>query len=142
MAGKQRYTAAELIEAAKATGGNKSAAARQLNCDRQTVQNYCNRYPTVNRAFEQERQAMVDWAESGLREAVITRKEPWAIKFTLSTLGKDRGYTERRDMRIGGLSDNDLDSAIATELARLAAVGKASDVRASEGDADTAEAEP
>lgn len=95
MAGKQKYTSEELIAAAEATGGNKSAVARQLNCDRQTVQNYCNRYITVNRAFEQERQKMVDWAESGLRDAVIDDKEPWAIKFTLATLGKDRGYVPK-----------------------------------------------
>jgi len=96
MAGKQKYTAEELIAAAQATGGNKSAVARKLNCDRQTVQNYCNRYVTVDRAFEQERQKMIDWAESGLRDAVITHKEPWAIKFTLATIGKDRGYTEEK----------------------------------------------
>jgi len=86
---RQRYTATQLIQLARDVGGNKTAAARRLGCDRTTVQNYCNRYPTVERAFEEERQAIADWAESGLRDAVITMREPWAIKFALATLRKD-----------------------------------------------------
>jgi len=102
MAGKQQYKAEELIEAARKTGGNKAAAARLLGCTRQTVDLYCNRYVTVKQAFDDERETMVDWAESGLRDAVITTKAPWAIKFILRTLGKDRGYTERVEQEITG----------------------------------------
>jgi len=59
----------------------------------------------------------------------------WCIERRCKILGIDA------PQKMQVLSDNDLDAAIATELARLAAVGKAPDVRASEGDADTAEAE-
>ena len=100
----RRYTAAELIQAAKETGGNKSAAGRRLGCSRQTVENYCKRYTTVNEAFENERRAMVDWAESHLRKYVIAGAE-WAVKFVLRTLGKDRGYTERTEHSIGGTGE-------------------------------------
>ena len=97
-----RYTAQQMIEAAQKTGGNKSAAARLLDCHRETVQRYCRNMVTVNAAFEEQRQVMVDWAETGLREAVITRKDPWAIKFVLRTQGKDRGYVERTETEQSG----------------------------------------
>jgi hypothetical protein len=64
--------------------------------------NYCKRYKTVERAFQQEREKLVDHAETGLRYAVINRKDPWAIKFVLRTLGRDRGYTEQQKHVIDG----------------------------------------
>jgi len=48
--------------------------------------------------------------------------------------------TERTRMEI--VSDDDLDSAIATELARLAGASKEAVLRAAEGDAGPTEAEP
>jgi len=59
----------------------------------------------------------------------------WCIERRCKILGIDA------PQKMQVLSDNDLDAAIATELARLAAVGEAADVRASEGDADAAETE-
>jgi len=60
----------------------------------------------------------------------------WCIERRCKILGLDA------PQKMQVLSDNDLDAAIATELARLAAVGEAADVRTPESDADTAEAEP
>jgi len=60
----------------------------------------------------------------------------WCIERRCKILGIDA------PQKMQVLSDNDLDAAIATELARLAAVGKAPDVRAAEGDGRPAETPP
>lgn len=97
-----------------------------MGCERITIQRYCKRYKTVQEAFDQERQKMIDWAEKGLLDAVIGNEdhgpETWALKFTLKTVGKNRGYTERHE--IMQIPDDELDGAIARELARLSARGE------------------
>ena len=51
-------------------------------------------------------------------------------------------YPADRHKILHGVTDDDLDSAIATELARLSGVSEEAVLRATEGDADSAEAEP
>ena len=69
-------------------------AARKLGCSPKTVYNYAKRYPIVQEAVDDERGHFVDTAELGLKRAVLNGAA-WAIRFTLETLGKDRGYTKR-----------------------------------------------
>lgn len=99
MAGKQRYTAAQVIAALLDTKGLVFLAARQLGCDADTVRNYMKRYPSVRAAAVQQRGEMVDLAESKLWQA-IEDGEAWAITLCLKTLGKDRGYVERHEVVI------------------------------------------
>ena len=87
---------AEQVLAAIPTGHTKSGVARVLGCARQTVVGYAKRWATVAAAFEAERAALVDLAEDGLRGA-LDKEEPWAITFTLKTLGKDT-YSERQEV--------------------------------------------
>ena len=49
--------------------------------------------------FYDEQETMLDVAESGLMEAVLA-KEPWAIKFALTTKGKKRGYDTTPTIKI------------------------------------------
>lgn len=49
--------------------------------------------------FYDEQETMLDVAESGLMEAVVA-KEPWAIKFALTTIGKKRGYDTTPTIKI------------------------------------------
>ena len=44
---KEKYTAAQIIEALREKHGNLSAASRYLGCSRDTVRRYINTYPTV-----------------------------------------------------------------------------------------------
>jgi len=94
---KQRYTAEQVIEALRGTMGIKSAAARRLGCHWTTVDRYIKRYPTVARAYEEERQSIVDLAEVKLVER-LKDGDGTMIRFVLATLGKDRGYVERREV--------------------------------------------
>ena len=99
----QRYTAEQVIKAIVGSFGIKTAAANALGCTRQTIDNYIKRYPTVAQAYHEERERLVDMAESKFAEA-INAGEWAAISFALRTLGKDRGFVESRalDVTSGG----------------------------------------
>ena len=93
----ERYTAEQMIEAIQAAKGLKSVAARRLGCSWLTVHNYCRRHPTVQQAYDETRQQLVDLAEGKL--IVEVNRGMWpAIKWVLATLGKDRGWVERKEV--------------------------------------------
>ena len=90
----ERYTPDQVAGALRQARGVKRAAARILGCNPATVSNYIARHPEVRAAFEEARALLVDDAESQLVAAVHAGEWP-AVRYTLSTLGKDRGYTTR-----------------------------------------------
>ena len=96
MTDNTRHSAEEVIFAIE-QGQTKLGTARVLGCTRQTIDNYCRRWKTVDDAFRAKRRELVDLAEKGLR-AALDNEQPWAITFTLKTLGKDDGYTERQEV--------------------------------------------
>lgn len=95
-------------------------AARKLGCDHKTVSNYAKRYASVQAAIDEERGHFVDTCELALNRAVLAG-EGWAVCFALKTLGKDRGYVEKRQIEHSGkidvskLSDQELDAIIDSE---------------------------
>ena len=94
----ERYTTAEVIEAIQAAKGLKSVAARRLGCTWWTVHNYCRRHPTVQRAYEETREQLVDLAEAKLMVKLNAGEDTSIIKWVLATLGKDRGWVERKEL--------------------------------------------
>ena len=78
------------------SGGNISAIARRLGVTRATAYSYMNRWKTVEDAINDEREAMLDFTENQLFKQVQAGNIT-AIIFTLKTLGKNRGYVERRE---------------------------------------------
>ena len=72
-------------------------AAEALECSHVTIYNYAKRYTSVQEAIDRNRGHVVDTAELALYDAIL-RKEHWAIAFTLKTIGKNRGYTERQEV--------------------------------------------
>ena len=97
--GKQRYTAQQVADALKACKGMVTIAAGQLNCDVDTVLNYCKRYSVCEAAKRHARDEVLDEAELRLL-AAIRRDEAWAIAFYLKTVGRSRGYGERLDLNV------------------------------------------
>lgn len=97
--GKQRYTAHQVIEALQATRGMVYLAARRLQCDPETIMNYCKSYPTVEAAKVAARGELLDVAEVRLWQAV-NKGEAWAVAFALKTVGRARGYGERVDLNV------------------------------------------
>lgn len=98
---QQRYTAAEVIEAIERARGIKAVAAKILGCSRRTIDNYAKRYATVARACRQARETLIDVAEGQLVKAVDSGEWP-AVRYTLATLGKERGYSERTEVTGAG----------------------------------------
>ena len=122
----EKYTTREVIRAIQNTFGIKTAVAKALGCSRNTVDNYIKRHPTVALAYWAERERLVDMAEAKFGEA-IKQGEWGAIRFCLSTLGKDRGFVERREIdQLGDMTitlewddgyDNDNETAAAPAAA-------------------------
>ena len=110
----EKFKVAEVIAAMHNTRGIKSVIARNLGCARDTVDNYINRHATVRVAWEQERELIIDSAESQLVLKVNAGEWP-AVKHVLTTLGKSRGYGETTavtgadggDVRIKVVYDDD-----------------------------------
>ena len=99
MANRHRYTAQQVSDALTATRGLIHLAAQRLGCNPQTIMNYCKRFPTVEQAKHDARNAVLDLAEAKLFLAV-QRGDPWAIAFALKTIGRSRGYGERLDLNV------------------------------------------
>ena len=93
MPGKQRFSARQVIDALHETKGMVSYAAQRLQCDIDTVLNYCKRYPAVEAARYEARTELLDLAELKLW-AAIQHGEGWAVQFALRSIGRDRGYGE------------------------------------------------
>jgi hypothetical protein len=91
----------EVAKAIKECHGGKYAAARKLGITFQTLQNYCNQDPSLNDVVKEAKGHMLDTVEHQLFEKAMAG-EPWAICFTLKTIGKQRNYSERIEHRHGG----------------------------------------
>ena len=99
----EKYKADEVIGAIRGTFGIKTAAAEALGCTRQTIDNYIKRHPTIARAYQEERERLLDMAESKFAQAI--KGGEWAaISFALRTLGRNRGFVERQEIeQVGDL---------------------------------------
>ena len=91
-----------LPEIMKGTGGIASVIAKKLKVDISTVFRYCQKYPWINELRHQEREVIVDVAESKLFKKV-QEEEDWAIKYTLSKLGAHRGYSDKVQHEVTGV---------------------------------------
>jgi hypothetical protein len=93
----KRLKKAQVIEALHAQKGAVYLAAEALGVSHTTVYNWINRSPDVKEIKDWYDGQLVDVAELGLRSEVFSQS-PWAIKYVLSTKGKDRGYSERTEL--------------------------------------------
>lgn len=137
MANRQRYTAGQVIAALERTKGMVFLAAQILGCSHVTVYNYAKRYTSVQKAIDANRGEVVDAAELKLYDAILAG-EHWAVAFALKTIGKHRGYVEKRalDVRV---SEGELDDTIKRELARLARIKETATAPTPGADADAAD---
>lgn len=125
---KDRYTAATVIKALKQTRGVKSNAAEILGCTRWTVDNYCKKYPEIMRTYIEEKERLLDKSENAFYNIVEDRqhKNHWdAVRFHLSTQGRDRGYgdsdvtLQQLKDQLGDISDIDMSRYTSAQLNQL-----------------------
>lgn len=141
----EKYTAEEMIAAARASGGVIAAAARMLGCSRNTVRRYIRTYVTVKEAFDEQNEVSLDVSEGylmqfcrgtitvdGEKERVSHREQLDAIKYHLSTKGKARGYTKKHEREHSGrlrhVSEIDWESLTDEQVEALAAGAAPADV--------------
>jgi len=89
-----------ILEVLQKTGGkHKALACRTANISRQTLDNWINKFDTLKQSIEDMHEEVLDLAETKLLQA-MNNGEKWAITYTLDTLGKERGYTTKQEMKI------------------------------------------
>lgn len=98
---KPQFTAQQFIEAIPGTGGVISLIAKKIPCTWHTAARYIANFPTIQQAYNDEVESILDMAEAQLFNAVKGGDFP-AIKYLLSTKGKKRGYYEKQEHDVGG----------------------------------------
>lgn len=99
------YSDNQIINALKKAGGNQAAAARALDCSRNTIRSRINSSDKVKEAYDSVNEANLDKAENELIE-LVRSGHFGAIKFYLRTKGRTRGYGDKMEL------DGDLSSTI------------------------------
>lgn len=88
------YTKKQVLTALKDSYGIISIVAERLNCAWATANRFVHLWPLTEKAYKQETEIILDYAESAIFKAV-ERGDTSAAKWILSTRGKSRGYTDR-----------------------------------------------
>lgn len=94
-------------EALRKTHGNFQLSAQMLKCSREAIRKRVHGNEKLNAITKEEREGIVDIAESALQRAVLNG-EGWAIQFTLRNLGRDRGYFEKHLQELTGKDGSSL----------------------------------
>ena len=94
-----RYGDAQILKAVIAARGRTNMAALKLGCTTKTIWDAKNRNPEIAQAIKDQREIFIDQAEDALQDAVKDR-EPWAVCFTLKTIGRERGYVENHGPQV------------------------------------------
>lgn len=91
MARPEKVTDAQITKALEGSGGVICHAAKSLGITRQWLSTRISASDELIEARASGKAEVLDAAESQLFKAVRLGK-PWAIRFVLSRLGRDRGY--------------------------------------------------
>lgn len=96
---KEKITANQIEHALKRTAGNITAAAQGLGMSRQHLHLRISQSASLQQTLQDEREALVDIAESALRKNVL-EGDMTAIIWTLkaSPSAKMRGWGERQEL--------------------------------------------
>ena len=93
---KLKLTKQKIIEAIPKAHGVKEYIASELGVNRRTVYRYFEKYPDLEQETQEYLDSVSDVAEHYLIEAVRAGNS-WAVRYWLSTRGKNRGYTTKQE---------------------------------------------
>jgi len=99
---KLKLTKQKIIEAIPKAHGVKEYIASQLGVNRRTVYRYFEKYPDLEQETKEYLDSVSDVAEHHLIEAVKAGSS-WAVRYWLSTRGKNRGYSTRQEATFNGM---------------------------------------
>ena len=105
------YTVEQILEAIKGSGSIMSTVAKKLGCTWKTAETKINQHEETKQAFADERQTIIDMAESVVFNS-IQEKDVQTAKWVLSTLGKKRGYSEKHELGFTDSSGEDKEIVI------------------------------
>lgn len=125
------YKVQDFIAAIPGTGGVITHIAQKVGCTWHTAKKYVTGYSTVQRAYDNECEKVLDAAETAIISVIMPPKDKaqragWeadlpTVKWYLTMKGGGRGYAPKRRLDI---KVSDLDNAIERELARMADSGE------------------
>ena len=90
-----------LLESLKECSGIVTFACEKVGLSRQTFYRWCRDDPEFKERVDAINELQIDVAEASLLKK-IQKGDTTAIMFYLKTKGKDRGYSERREISIPG----------------------------------------
>ena len=87
----------KVIETLTATHGNVSLASQKLGVNRRTIHRHMEKNPALRQVVEDCREQVLDKAEENIFKAA-EKGDLAACRFILTTLGKARGYSTRKEI--------------------------------------------
>ncbi len=126
--------------AALRNSGNVRASCQQAGISRRTAYTWRDKWVAFADDWAEALEDSCDVLEAEARRRGMSISDRLLMFLLKAHRPEVFGDKQKIDLRV--VADNDLDSAIATELARLAGTSKEAVLRTAEDDADPAEAEP
>ena len=99
---KLKLTKQKIIEAISKAHGVKKYLAERLGVSRMTVYRFFNQHPDLEQETQEYLDNITDQAEHYLIESVKAGNS-WAVRYWLSTRGKNRGYSTRSEVTFNSL---------------------------------------
>jgi hypothetical protein len=106
-----RITNETMAKALRKSHGNLKLAAEMIGCNRETIRIRAASSKKLQDIIHEERASILDIAESALYNRILDG-DMRAIEFTLRTIGKDRGYVEKRQEEITGKDGGPIESVV------------------------------
>lgn len=86
-----------VLEAIHGSAGIVSTIAKRLGVEWHTANERIQKYPEALKAFENEREGILDMAEATILTA-IKQGDTGSAKWLLSTIGRKRGYGDKVEL--------------------------------------------
>lgn len=96
-----KWSKEEVLEKIKGSFGILTIIQKKLGISRDTLRLYRQRWPEIDTAIKDERGAFVGTAEEAILKKV-KKGSIEAIKFVLSRIGKDDGWSEEQTVNVNG----------------------------------------
>ena len=111
-----RYTAQQFIKAIPGTGGSITKLAQNLECAWNTARDGIERWPTVKRAWLNERHRITDCARSNVVSAIEDDHDLPTSKWWLQAMDPEFAPRQQAEVKVSGvlqlveISDMDFDA--------------------------------